>query len=124
MASKEISSIHIMISKLTLTSLFDIMKKYHIDFEFHPRFPEPEDAIVDAQEWFIGVYRVFFKLGIRFSDFNFLKTILAYYHFHIAHITPNALRKIICFAMLCFSLDVMPFIAILCHFYVTMSNRD
>ncbi|CAI9266052.1 unnamed protein product [Lactuca saligna] len=54
MASKEISSIHIMISKLTLTSLSDIMKNYHIDFEFHPRFPEPMDAIVDALEGVAG----------------------------------------------------------------------
>ncbi|CAH1430621.1 unnamed protein product [Lactuca virosa] len=124
MANKEISSIRTMKSKITPKTLTDIMKKYEIDPQFHPRFPDPGNAIVDAPEGFVGVYRMFFKSGLRLPSFGFLKIVLYYYNLHISQITPNGFRKIVCFVMLCSALDIAPSITIFRHFYVPMSNRD
>ncbi|CAH1425953.1 unnamed protein product [Lactuca virosa] len=122
MASKEISSIRTMKSKLTPKSLSDIMKRYHIDPEFRLRLPKLGDAIVATPEGFVGVYRVFFKPGLRLPTFEFLEVVLDYYHLHIAQITPNGFRKII--YMLCSTLDFMPFITVFHQIYVPISNGD
>ncbi|CAH1437387.1 unnamed protein product [Lactuca virosa] len=100
------------------------MKKYEIDPQFHPRLSDPWNTIVDAPEGFVGVYRVFLKSGLRLPAFGFLKTDLNYYNLHIAQITPNGFRKIVCFVMLCSALDVAPSITIFRHLYVPMSNED
>lgn len=49
---------------------------------------------------------------------------MGYYQLHIAQITPNDFRKAICFALLCFALDILPSIIMFHYFYVTMSNSD
>ncbi|CAH1415670.1 unnamed protein product [Lactuca virosa] len=87
-------------SKLSPKNLSDIMKKYHIDPDFNLHFPKPGDAIVDTPE------------------------VLDYYHLHITQITPNGFQKIICFVMLCSSVDVTPSITLFHHLYITMSNDD
>ncbi|CAH1426459.1 unnamed protein product [Lactuca virosa] len=47
-----------------------------------------------------------------------------YYGLHIAQITPNGFRKILCFTLLCVAMDVSPAINLFCHFYIPMSNED
>ena len=116
MAYKEISSIRTVISKLTPKNLADIMKKYDIDPEFYPRFPEPRNVIVDDHEDFVSVYQVFFKSCIQFLVFKILKTVLDYYGRQIAQITMNRVQKIIYFVMLCSTLDIVPSITVFHHF--------
>lgn len=80
--------------------------------------------IVDTLKGFVGVYQVFFKSGLCFPTFDFLEVILDYYHLHITQITPNAFQKIICFAMLCFALEIVPSITFFYYFYIPISNGD
>ncbi|CAH1444465.1 unnamed protein product [Lactuca virosa] len=111
-------------SKLNPKSLSTIMKKYHNDPQFHPCLSEPGDTIVNAPDGFVGVYRIFFKSGLRLLTFDFLKTVLDSYHLHISQISHNGFQKIVCFVMLCSTLDIPPSITIFYYFYVTMSNGD
>lgn len=80
--------------------------------------------IVDTLKGFVGVYQVFFKSGLCFPTFDFLEVILDYYHLYIAQITTNGFRKIICFVMLCSTLEIVPFITLFLQFYVRMLNGD
>ncbi|CAH1424442.1 unnamed protein product [Lactuca virosa] len=73
---------------------------------------------------FVGVYRVFIKSGLRLPAFDFLESVLDYYGLHIAQITPDGFRKILCFTLLCIALDVSSTINLFCHFYIPMSNGD
>ncbi|CAI9263052.1 unnamed protein product [Lactuca saligna] len=61
MASTGISHIGSVKSKLTVRTMGMLVRKYHIDPKFHPRFPEANDVITDAPEGFVGDYRVFFN---------------------------------------------------------------
>ncbi|CAH1446833.1 unnamed protein product [Lactuca virosa] len=124
MASTGISHIRTIRSKLSVRSMSSIVRKYDIDAKFHPRPPGPGDAIANAPKDFVGVYRVFFKSGLRLPALDFLETILDYYGLHIAQITPNGFRKILCFLLLCIALDIVPSITIFRHFYLPMSNGD
>lgn len=101
-----------------------LVRKYHIDPKFHLCLPKANDAITDAPEGFMRVYRIFFKSGLWLPAFDFLETIMDYYSLHIAQITPNGFRKVLCFIVLCVSLDVSPSITLLCYFYLAMSNED
>ncbi|CAH1423253.1 unnamed protein product [Lactuca virosa] len=107
-ANKDISSIHIVMSKLTPQSLADITKKYDVDPQFQPCLSEPGTAIINAHEGFVSVYQVLFKSGLRFPTFDFLRVVLDYYDLHITQITPNGFRNIICFVMICPALDIVP----------------
>ncbi|CAH1436943.1 unnamed protein product [Lactuca virosa] len=101
-----------------------LVRKYHIDPKFHPRLPEANDAITDAPEGFLGVYRVLFKSGLRLPAFYLLVTILDYYGLHIAQITHNGFRKALCFTLLCVALDVSPSITLFRYLYLPMSNGE
>ena len=59
-----------------------LVRKYHIDPKFYPRLPEANDAITDAPEGFMGVYRVFFKSGLHLLTFDFFETVMDYYGLH------------------------------------------
>ncbi|CAH1421617.1 unnamed protein product [Lactuca virosa] len=101
-----------------------LVRKYKIDPKFHPCPPEATDAITDASKGFVGVYRVFFKSGLRLPAFDFLETVLDYYGLRITQITPSDFRKIPCFTLLCVARDVSPTINLFRHFYIPMSNGD
>ncbi|CAH1446924.1 unnamed protein product [Lactuca virosa] len=117
MASTGISHIRTVKSKLTVRTMGMLVRKYDIDPQFHPRLPEANEAITDAPEGLVGVYLVFFKSGLRLPAFDFLETALDYYGLHIALITPNGFRKILCFTLLCVTLDVSSAINLFGHFY-------
>lgn len=101
-----------------------LVQKYHIDTKFHHRLPEASDAIIDAPEGFVGVYKVFFKSGLRLPYFDFVETVLDYYGLHITQIIPNGFRKVLCFTLLYVALDVLPSITLFRYFYLPMSNGD
>ncbi|CAI9274493.1 unnamed protein product [Lactuca saligna] len=124
LASTRISHIRTVKSKLTIQTIYMLIQKYNSYPKFNPRLPEANDAITDAPEGFVGVYRVFFKSGLHLPAFDFLKTVLDYYGLHIAQITPNIFHKILFLTLLCVALDVSSAINIFCHFYILMSNGD
>lgn len=124
MVGTGISHIRTVRSKLSVKSMSIIVRKYDIDAKFHPRPPEPGDVITNAPKDFVGMCRVFLKSGLRLPAFNFLETILDYYGLHITQITPNGFLKILCFMLLCITLDIVPSITIFQHFYLPMSNGD
>ncbi|CAH1440906.1 unnamed protein product [Lactuca virosa] len=102
MANKEALKICTIKSRLSRKTLVDIVKKYHIYPDFRLCLCEPGNAIVDALEGFVGVYRVFFKSWLCLLAFDFLEEIFDYYHLHITQITPKWVSKnhLICDVML------------------------
>ncbi|KAL7611777.1 hypothetical protein Lser_V15G06814 [Lactuca serriola] len=102
MARTGISHIGMVKSKLTVQTMGMLVRMNHIDPKFHPRLPEANDTITDAPKDFVGVYRVFFKSGLRLPAFNFLETVLDYYVLHITQITPMAFTMF--FALPCCAL--------------------
>ncbi|CAI9301180.1 unnamed protein product [Lactuca saligna] len=124
MDSNGISHISTVRSKLSVRSMSSIVRKYDIDAKFHPRPHEPGDAITNTPKYFVGVYLVFFKSGLWLHAFDFSETILDYYGLHIAQITPDRFRRMLCFMLLCIALDIVPSITIFRHFYLHMSKGD
>lgn len=124
MASTGISHIRMVKSKLTVRTMFMLVRKYHIDPKFYPRLPEANDAITDAPEGFMGVYRVFFKSGLRLPDFDLLWNCSGLLWSAHRPNNPNGFCKVLCFTVLRVSMDVSLSITLFCYFCLPMSNWD
>ena len=111
-------------STLSPKNLEKIIRVYHIDPSFHPRLPENGETILTPPSGFVGVYNIFMRAGLRFPAFSFLGVVLSHYRLQLGQVTPNGLRKIMCFVLLHRALGLKLSLKIFRHFYVVMPSGD
>nr|GEX25885.1 hypothetical protein [Tanacetum cinerariifolium] len=106
MAKKDTDLYH---SRLTLDDLNDLIIKYKIPRDLHPRLPSKDFVMSELSDDAIGIYhRMFDFFGVRIPFSSFLMALIKHYRVYFSQLSPLGLNKVITFEVLCRSLQMEP----------------
>ncbi|GJU14081.1 hypothetical protein Tco_1136477 [Tanacetum coccineum] len=84
-------------SRLTLDDLNDLIIKYKIPRDLHPRLPSEEFVMFELPDDAIGIYhQIFDFFGVRIPFSSFLLTLIKHYRVHFSQLGPLGLNKTLC----------------------------
>ncbi|GKB69817.1 hypothetical protein Tco_0931229, partial [Tanacetum coccineum] len=96
-------------SRLTQDDLIELIIKYKIPRDLHPRLPSKEFVMSELPDDAIGVYHQIFDFsGVHIPFSSFLLAIIKYYKVHFTQLGPLGLNKVVTFEVLCRSLQIEP----------------
>ncbi|GJT60502.1 hypothetical protein Tco_1004035 [Tanacetum coccineum] len=94
-------------SQLTQDDLNDLIIRYEIPRDLHPRLPSKEFVMSELSDDAIGIYhRMFDFSGIRNPFSSFLLALIKHYRVHFSQLGPLGLNKVITFEVLYRSLQI------------------
>ncbi|GJR45035.1 hypothetical protein Tco_1313138 [Tanacetum coccineum] len=122
MAKRDIDLFH---SRLTQDDLNEMIIKYKIPLDLHPRLPLEEFVMSELLDDDIGVYhRIFYFFGVRFPFSSFLLALIKHYKVHFTRLGPLGLNKVITFEVLCRSLHIKPTVTLFLVFQTLCKQGD
>ncbi|GJR27149.1 hypothetical protein Tco_1103381 [Tanacetum coccineum] len=84
-------------SRLTQDDLNDLIIKYKIPYDLHPRLPSEEFVMSELSDDAIGIYhRMFDFSGVRIPFSSFLLALIKHYRVHFSQLGPLGLNKTLC----------------------------
>ncbi|GKA18644.1 hypothetical protein Tco_0698559 [Tanacetum coccineum] len=84
-------------SRLTQDDLDDLIIKYKIPRDLHPRLPSEEFVMSELPDDAIGIYhRMFDFSGVRIPFSSFLLALIKHYKVHFSQLGPLGLNKTLC----------------------------
>ncbi|GKA57683.1 hypothetical protein Tco_0756871 [Tanacetum coccineum] len=84
-------------SRLTQDDLNDLIIKYKIPRDLHPRLPSEEVVMSELPDDAIGIYhRIFDFYGVRIPFSSFLLALIKHYGVHFSQLGPLGLNKTLC----------------------------
>ncbi|GKE30144.1 hypothetical protein Tco_1445528 [Tanacetum coccineum] len=91
MAKKDMDLYH---SRLTLDDLNDLIIKYKIPCDLHPRLPSEDFVMSELSDDAIGIYhRMFDFFGVQIPFSSFLLALIKHYRVHFSQLGPLGLNK-------------------------------
>ncbi|GJT93725.1 hypothetical protein Tco_1082570 [Tanacetum coccineum] len=100
-------------SRLTPDDLNDLIIKYKIPRDLHPRLPLEDFVMSEFSDDDIGIYhRMFDFSSVRIPFSSFLLALIKHYRVHFSQLGPLGLNKVITFEALCRSLHIEPTITV------------
>ncbi|GJZ55172.1 hypothetical protein Tco_0610365 [Tanacetum coccineum] len=122
MAKKDMDLYH---SRLTPDDLNDLIIKYKIPRDLHPRLPSEEFVMSELPDDAIGIYhRIFDFSGVRIPFSSFLLALIKHYRVHFSQLGPLGLNKVITFEVLCRSLQIEPTVTLFRVFQTLCKQGD
>ncbi|GJU74779.1 hypothetical protein Tco_1266184 [Tanacetum coccineum] len=122
MAKKDMDLYH---SRLTPDDLNDLIIKYKIPRDLHPRLPSEEFVMSELPDDAIGIYhRIFNFSGVRIPFSSFLLALIKHYRVHFSQLGPLGLNKVITFEVLCRSLQIEPTVTLFRVFQTLCKQGD
>ncbi|GJY70163.1 hypothetical protein Tco_0473145 [Tanacetum coccineum] len=101
-------------SRLTQDDLNDLVIKYKISCDLHPRLTSEEFMMFEISDDAIGIYhRMFDFSSVRIAYSSFLLPLIKHYRVHFSQLGPLGLNKVITFKVLCRSLQIEPTVTLL-----------
>lgn len=82
--------------------LFEIRVSYGISEEFDLELPNLDVQVNNPPPGWLGVYKEAFEIGLRFLIPSFLLNLLTFYSISLCTLTPNSLRIVLGFLIICF----------------------
>ncbi|GJU31438.1 hypothetical protein Tco_1175027 [Tanacetum coccineum] len=96
-------------SRLTPDDLNDLIIKYKILRDLHPRLPLEDFVMSELSDDAIGIYhRMFVFSGDQIPFSSFHLALIKHYRVHFSQLGPLGLNKVITFEVLCRSLQIEP----------------
>ncbi|GJV20361.1 hypothetical protein Tco_1369381, partial [Tanacetum coccineum] len=112
-------------ASLAEDDLNELIIKYKIPRDLHPRLPLKEFVISELLDDAIGVYHhVFYFYGVRIPFSSFLLALIKHYKVHFTHLGPLGLNKVITFEVLCRSLHIEPTVTLFHVFHTLCKQGD
>ncbi|GJU83168.1 RNA-directed DNA polymerase, eukaryota [Tanacetum coccineum] len=122
MAKKDMDLYH---SRLTQDDLNDLIIKYKIPRDLHPRLPSEEFMMSELQDDAIGIYHWIFDFSsVRIPFSSFLLALIKHYRVHFSQLGPLGLNKVITFEILCRSLQIEPTVTLFRVFQTLCKQGD
>ncbi|GJX65503.1 hypothetical protein Tco_0299846, partial [Tanacetum coccineum] len=122
MAKKDMDLYH---SRLTPDDLNDLVIKYKIPRDLHPRLPLEDFVMSELLDDAIGIYhRMFDFSGIRIPFSSFLMALIKHYRVHFSQLGPLGLNKVTTFEVLCRSLQIEPTVTLFRVFQTLCKQGD
>ncbi|GJV54061.1 hypothetical protein Tco_1449802 [Tanacetum coccineum] len=108
-----------------LDDLNDLIIKYKIPHDLHPRLPLEEFVMSELPDDAIGIYhRMFDFSGVRIPFCLFLLALIKHYRVYFSQLCPLGLNKVITFEVLCRSLQIEPTVALFRVFQTLCKQGD
>ncbi|GJW47808.1 hypothetical protein Tco_0079454 [Tanacetum coccineum] len=112
-------------SQLTLGDLNDLIIKYKIPHDLHPRLPSEDFVMSELLDDSIGIYHWMFDFsGVLIPFSSFLLALIKHYRVHFSQLGPMGLNKVITFEVLCRSLQIQPTITLFRVFQTLCKQGD
>ncbi|GJZ35424.1 hypothetical protein Tco_0581241 [Tanacetum coccineum] len=112
-------------SRLTQDDLDDLIIKYKIPRDLHPRLPLEEFVMSELLDDAIGIYhRMFDFFGVRIPFSSFLLALIKHYRVYFSQLGPLGLNKVINFEVLCRSLLIEPTVTLFRVFQTLCKQGD
>ncbi|GJS48887.1 hypothetical protein Tco_0599008 [Tanacetum coccineum] len=112
-------------SRLTPDDLNDLIIKYKIPRDLHPRLPSEGFVMFELPDDAIGIYhRIFDFSGVRIYFSSFLLALIKHYRVHFSQLGPLGLNKVITFEVLCRSLQIEPTVTLFRVFQTLCKQGD
>nr|GEY03750.1 hypothetical protein [Tanacetum cinerariifolium] len=122
MAKKDMNLYH---SRLTPEDLNNLIIKFKIPRDLHPRLPSEEFVMSKLSDDAIGIYhRIFDFSGVRIPFSSFLMALIKHYKVHFSQLGPLDLNKVITFEVLCQSLQIEPTLTLFRVFHTLCKQGD
>ncbi|GKC62786.1 hypothetical protein Tco_1095384 [Tanacetum coccineum] len=112
-------------SRLTPDDLNDLIIKYKIPRDLHPRLPLEEFVMSELPDDAIGIYhQIFDFFGVRIHFSSFLLALIKHYRVHFSQLGPLGLNRVITFEVLCRSLQIEPTVTLFRVFQTLCKQGD
>ncbi|GJW92758.1 hypothetical protein Tco_0172430 [Tanacetum coccineum] len=112
-------------SRLTPDDLNDLIIKYKIPHDLHPRLPFEDFMMSELLDNAIGIYhRMFDFYGVQIPFSSFLLTLIKHYKVYFSQLGPLGLNKVITFKVLCRSLQIEPMVTLFRVFQTLCKQGD
>ncbi|GJU18988.1 hypothetical protein Tco_1251214 [Tanacetum coccineum] len=111
-------------SRLTQDDLNDLIVKYKIPRDPHPRLLSEVFLMSELPDDAIGIYhRMFDFSGVRIPISSFLLALIKHYKVYFSQLGPLGLNKVITFEVLCRSLQIEPTVSLF-RVFQTLCKQD
>ncbi|GKD15917.1 hypothetical protein Tco_1205075, partial [Tanacetum coccineum] len=105
--------------------LNDLIIKYKIPRDLHPRLPSEDFVMSELSDDSIGIYhRMFDFSGVRIPFSLFLLAFIKHYRVYFSQLGPLSLNKVITFEVLCRSLQIQPTVTLFRVFQTLCKQGD
>ncbi|GJY70315.1 hypothetical protein Tco_0474018 [Tanacetum coccineum] len=105
--------------------LNDLIIKYKIPRDLHPRLPSEDFVMFEIPNDAIGIYHQMFDFfGVRIPFSSFLLALTKHYRAHFSQLGPLGLNKVITFEVMCRSLQIEPTVTLFRVFQTLCKQGD
>ena len=109
-------------SDITESEVLWLQGHFHLPLEYEVSVPGPEDRVSSPPDGRLAVYQDFLWGGLRFPIPEFVRSLLRFYNVVLAQLTPNSIRMVLSFAVLCSLHEIRPRVGLFRAFFVLRRN--
>lgn len=109
---------------MTTADVEDLCTRYRVPSFIRLYAPRPEDRVTSDSPDRVALYEVFFSYGLRLPFHPFILNLLDWYRLVPAQLTPNSIRIVCCFVVLCYLLGSEARISFFRVFYTLCRHQE
>ena len=110
------------VSDITESEVLWLQDHFQFPVEYEVSVPGLEDRVVNPPDGRLAVYQDALWGGLRFPIPEFVLSLLRFYNVVPAQLTPNSIRMVLAFAVLCFLYEVRPHVSLFWAFFMLRRN--
>ena len=109
-------------SDITESEVLWLQDHFQFPVEYEVSVPGPEDRVVNPPDGRLAIYQDALWGGLRFPIPEFVRSLLRFYNVIPAQLTPNSIRVVLAFGVLCFLHEIRPRVSLFQAFFVLRRN--
>ena len=109
-------------SDITESEVLWLQDHFQFSVEYEVSVPGPEDRVVNPPDGRLAVYQDALWGGLRFRIPEFVRSLFRFYNVVSAQLTPNSIRVVLAFGVLCFLRGIRPRTSLFRAFFVLRRN--
>ena len=109
-------------SDITESEVLWLQDHFQFPVEYEVSVPGPEGRVVSPPDGRLAIYQDSLWRGLRFPIPEFVRSLLRFYNVVPAQLTPNSIRMVLAFGVLCFFHEIRPRVSLFRAFFVLRRN--
>ena len=109
-------------SDITESEVLWLQDHFQFPVEYEVSVPSPEDRVVCPPDGRLAIYQDSLWGGLRFPIPEFVRSLFRFYNVVPAQLTPNSIRVVLAFGVLCFLCEIRPRTSLFRAFFVLRRN--
>ena len=111
-------------SDISESEVLWLQSHFQFPLEYEVSVPGLEDTVVRPPDGRLAVYQDFLWGGLRFPVPEFVRSVFRFYNLVPAQLTPNSIRMVLAFSVLCFFHEIRPRVSLFRAFFVLRRNSQ